>query len=109
VRTSQGETGWISSEVAALDEALVASLPLSAESFTLPTPTAAPTAAPAAIAPRANPFAGGECPDSHPVKGNADSGIYHTPSSRYYNRTKAEECFATAQDAANAGYRAPKR
>jgi SH3-like domain-containing protein len=63
VRTSQGEVGWISSEVTALDAALVASLPVSTESFTLPTASAqraprVPAAPPAAAAPqvRYDPF-----------------------------------------------------
>ncbi len=42
------------------------------------------------------------------MKGN-QSGIYHTLSSRYYSRTTPEECFATAEDVARAGYRPPKQ
>ncbi|MCO1338760.1 hypothetical protein BJH93_07640 [Kocuria polaris] len=49
------------------------------------------------------------CPKGYPVKGNADSGIYHVPGGAYYSRTKPEECFTTAAAAKNAGYRASKR
>jgi micrococcal nuclease len=42
------------------------------------------------------------------VKGN-QSGIYHDVDSPYYDATHPEECFATAEDAEAAGYRAPKR
>jgi hypothetical protein len=46
-------------------------------------------------------------PDGYPVKGNASSKIYHLPGFPSYASTKAEYCFATEQDAINAGYRAP--
>jgi hypothetical protein len=48
-----------------------------------------------------------DTPDGYPVKGNASSMIYHLPSFPSYKSTKAEFCFATEQDAINAGYRAP--
>jgi micrococcal nuclease len=48
------------------------------------------------------------CPQSHLVKGNL-SGIYHDVDSPYYDATHPEECFATAEDAEAAGYRAPMR
>lgn len=50
----------------------------------------------------------GECPASHPIKGNADSGIYHVKGQQYYTVTKAEECFATESAAIAAGYRKSK-
>ena len=50
----------------------------------------------------------GSCPDSAPIKGNANSGIYHRPGQQYYAQTKAEDCFATAAAAEAAGYRAAK-
>jgi hypothetical protein len=56
----------------------------------------------------ATPISGGNCPPSHPVKGN-QSGIYHDVDSPYYDATHAEVCFATAADAEAAGYREPKR
>ena len=49
-----------------------------------------------------------DCPSSHPVKGNASSGIYHVPGGGYYDVTNPEECFATEADAVAAGYRASK-
>jgi hypothetical protein len=57
------------------------------------------------------------CPDTHPIKGNKAGrqasrpvdAIYHTPASRWYAVTDPEECFATAEDAEAAGYRAPLR
>ncbi len=45
------------------------------------------------------------CPSWAPIKGNADSGIYHMPGGRYYNATKPEDCFRTEADAVRAGYR----
>ncbi len=49
------------------------------------------------------------CPDSHSIKGNRNSMIYHTTASRYYDKTKPEVCFSNEADAAAAGFRAPKR
>ena len=48
-----------------------------------------------------------EAPDGYPIKGNADSMIYHAPGSGSYANTVAEWHFATEEDAVNAGYRAP--
>jgi hypothetical protein len=50
----------------------------------------------------------GECPADRPIKGNADSMIYHAPGSRSYARTIPEVCFATTEEAEAAGYRAAK-
>ena len=47
-----------------------------------------------------------------PIKGNINSKgekICHVPGGAFYEKTKAEETFATEQDAINAGYRASKR
>ncbi len=49
------------------------------------------------------------CPPSHPIKGNANSMIYHSPGQQAYNKTKPEVCFAAGADAVAAGYRAAKR
>jgi hypothetical protein len=49
------------------------------------------------------------CPVDFPIKGNANSKIYHTPGRASYENTVPEWCFATEEDAVNAGYRAPKR
>jgi endonuclease YncB( thermonuclease family) len=51
---------------------------------------------------------GGDCPPGAPIKGNADSMIYHLPGQAYYDITSAEECFATETQAVAAGYRAAK-
>lgn len=49
-----------------------------------------------------------DCPASHPIKGNANSMIYHVPGGQYYGVTKPEECFATESAAQAAGYRASR-
>jgi len=49
-----------------------------------------------------------ECPSDFPIKGNANSRIYHTPGSRMYDPTIPEMCFATEEVAQALGYRAPK-
>ena len=51
------------------------------------------------------PISGWDCPAWAPIKGNANSGIYHVPGGAYYSRTKPEECFATEAAAQAAGYR----
>jgi hypothetical protein len=59
-----------------------------------------------------SPLADGSCPSNASLKGNYSSSgelIYHQPGGAYYDITKAEACFATTSDAANAGYRASKR
>jgi hypothetical protein len=48
-----------------------------------------------------------DCPSWAPIKGN-QSGIYHTPRSRWYEVTTPEECFRTESAARAAGYRAPR-
>lgn len=50
----------------------------------------------------------GACPLSHPVKANANSGIYHVPGGRFYERTQAERCYVDAAAAEADGYRAAK-
>lgn len=55
-----------------------------------------------------SPIGDGNCPSWAPIKGNANSGIYHVPGGRYYNVTKAEECFRTEAAAVAAGYRKSK-
>lgn len=52
--------------------------------------------------------ADGTCPLSHPVKANDNSGIFHVPGGRFYDRTKAERCYATPEAATADGYRAAK-
>ena len=51
---------------------------------------------------------GQSCPTGYPVKGNADSRIFHMPGDLYYYETFPERCFKTPQDAMAAGYRRAK-
>lgn len=50
----------------------------------------------------------GACPDGYPVKANDNSGIYHVPGGRFYDRTVPERCYAVGTDAETDGYRAAK-
>jgi|TARA_R110002110_G_scaffold285968_1_gene500330 hypothetical protein len=54
------------------------------------------------------PNADGSCPDSHLIKANDNSGIFHVPGGRFYDRTKAERCYASAADAVADSYRPAK-
>jgi len=49
----------------------------------------------------------GSQPEGFPIKGNADSMLYHLPGSEYYDRTVAEVWFATEEDAEQAGFALP--
>ncbi len=49
----------------------------------------------------------GSEPEGFPIKGNADSMLYHTPDSEYYDRTVAEVWFKTEEDAEKAGFAKP--
>jgi len=53
------------------------------------------------------PLADGGQPEGFPVKGNADSNLYHLPGTAFYDRTVAEVWFATAEDAEKAGFLLP--
>ena len=53
------------------------------------------------------PLADGSQPEGFPVKGNADSMLYHVPGSSFYARTVAEVWFATAEAAEAAGFALP--
>ena len=54
------------------------------------------------------PLDDGACPDGYPIKANDNSGIYHVPGGRFYDRTGAERCYAEPEDAEANGYRAAK-
>ncbi len=54
------------------------------------------------------PLDDGGCPDGYPVKANDNSGIFHVPGGRFYERTRPERCYAEADDAAADGYRPAK-
>jgi large subunit ribosomal protein L17 len=48
-----------------------------------------------------------EEPEGFPIKGNADSMLYHLPGTSHYGRTVAEVWFATAEAAEAAGFQLP--
>ena len=51
----------------------------------------------------------GACPLTHPVKGNANSKIYHVPGGRFYDSTVPERCYRDGAAAEADGLRASKR
>ncbi|MFT3899896.1 MAG: DUF2382 domain-containing protein [Gordonia sp. (in: high G+C Gram-positive bacteria)] len=51
------------------------------------------------------PLANKAQPEGYPIKGNADSGLFHTPKSRAYAATIPEIWFATEADAEAAGFK----
>lgn len=51
----------------------------------------------------------GVCPASHPIKGNAQSNIFHVPGGASYDRTVPERCYASPEAAEADGMRAAKR
>lgn len=53
------------------------------------------------------PLEDGSQPDGFPIKGNADSMLYHVPGSAFYDRTVAEVWFASAEAAEAAGFLLP--
>lgn len=50
----------------------------------------------------------GSCPVDFPIKANDNSGIFHVPDGRFYDRTKAERCYSDAAAATADGYRRSK-
>jgi hypothetical protein len=71
------------------------------------TPNPGPGPAPLPV-PGPNPVpAAQDCPAGQ-IKGNiggSGSRVYHMPGGSFYNRTKAEQCFATEAEAQAAGFR----
>lgn len=53
------------------------------------------------------PIEGDEMPDGFPIKGNADSMLYHLPDTSFYDRTIAEVWFANEEAAEAAGFTRP--
>jgi len=51
----------------------------------------------------------GACPVTHPVKGNANSRIYHVAGGRFYETTVPERCYRDTAAAEADGMRASKR
>ena len=80
----------------------------------LDTPAPAPEATPAPASGSEGggtwvaPLDDGSCPVGHPIKANDKSGIFHVPDGRFYERTKAERCYTSAEAAAADGYRQSK-
>lgn len=78
----------------------------------MPAPAAAPVVAagdgPDGPTPRWLAPVDGQCPDGYPVKANDNSGIYHVPGGRFYERTIPERCYADTDAAEADGYRAAK-
>ena len=72
-----------------------------------PAQPAQPTQPAATTASWVEPVDGG-CPEGYPIKANDNSGIYHVPGGRFYDRTVPERCYASATDAEADGYRAAK-
>ena len=56
--------------------------------------------------PWAEPLDDGSCADSHPIKVKLSSGIFHRPGGLSYERTRADRCYCTAEDAESVGFRA---
>jgi large subunit ribosomal protein L17 len=54
------------------------------------------------------PLEDGSQPEGYPIKGNADSMLYHEPDTQYYDQTDAEVWFATPEAAEAAGFSKPK-
>jgi large subunit ribosomal protein L17 len=52
----------------------------------------------------AAPLEDGSAPDGFVIKGNKDSGKYHTPDSQWYEQTIAEVWFRTEESATAAGF-----
>ena len=50
----------------------------------------------------------GSVPESHSIKANDSSKIFHVPGGRFYDRAKPERCYATAAAAEADGYRPSK-
>lgn len=77
-----------------------------------PAPATQPGSSGQPAAPTSAGFApptGGNCPPTHPIKGNRNSGIYHAPGGSLYEATRPEQCFAQPSDAEAAGYRRSQR
>lgn len=55
------------------------------------------------------PSVDGLCPETHPVKANPASRIYHLPHHRAYHRLGQPVCFVDADAAEAKGYRASKQ
>jgi hypothetical protein len=50
----------------------------------------------------------GSCPPGYEIKVNTNSGIFHVPGGRFYERSTPHRCYATAEAAVADGYRQSK-
>lgn len=55
------------------------------------------------------PLENGSCPATHPVKAKLRSGIYHVEGTTSYQRTRADRCYASPEEAEGDGFRQPRR
>ncbi|MBI4934985.1 MAG: hypothetical protein HY828_13975 [Actinobacteria bacterium] len=69
-----------------------------------PPPKTEPTPAPASWVDPVD----GQCPPGYLVKLNLQSGIFHVPGGRFYDRTVPARCYASADAAEADGYRRAK-
>lgn len=51
----------------------------------------------------------GLCPSSHPIKAKLSSGLFHMPGMAFYNRTRADRCYADEESAVQDGLTRAKR
>jgi len=51
----------------------------------------------------------GSCPESHPIKVKLRSKLFHRPGMAAYQRTNADRCYRSAEDAIQDGFRASSR
>jgi hypothetical protein len=55
------------------------------------------------------PLEDGSCRDTHPVKVKLRSGLFHLPGMLVYDRTRADRCYRSAEDAVADGFEQAKR
>jgi small subunit ribosomal protein S2 len=95
-----------STEAAPVDAAPAADAPASPATTTgsgVTPPEGATATAPFGPGSKA-PLKSGNAPKGFPIKGNADSGKYHTEDGQWYEQTTAEVWFDTAESAEAAGF-----
>ena len=102
VREAEAATKRTSKKTTAKKAAPAAEAPADAGTDE-PTPVAADEEGPYGSDSHA-PLEDGEAPEGFYVKGNEDSKRYHTPASPWYEQTKAEVYFRTAEAAESAGF-----
>ncbi len=51
----------------------------------------------------------GLCPSSHPIKAKLSSRLFHLPGMAFYNRTRADRCYADEESAVQDGLTRAKR